>query len=337
MVSGYSPPLLTGGWSNSPVPLVKSSARPAPRPKNEIFFELKEGTKMPATGLGTCCRPTAYDPESIYNSVLHYLLMGGRLVDTAELYLNHKSVGRALTEAMRRGIPREEIFLETKLCTRFFANNDPVKRVEIWLQELNVEYIDLVLLHHPESTGGLPFAACKNGSAQECRMNAWVKLSGLREQGTIKNLGVSNFQIKQIEQLTNAENLAPVTVNQIQYNPFAPQWQHDVVKYCQNNDILVQAWGLFQGTMMQHNSVFAIKKLKALAEKRNVSPAQIFLKWALQKDIGSIPGTGNIKHMRENLQVYDLADLSDEEMDTIDSFQANSEGFKAMGFDKNES
>lgn len=118
-----------------------------------------------------------------------------------------------ISEAISLGVPRKEIFLVTKLVPRFFSGDAPARQVATWLEELQVDYIDLVLLHQPDGFGG--FGGCANGTAAACRANAWAQLSPFVASGVIRNLGVSNFGIKQVDALS-ALNLAPVTANQIQ-------------------------------------------------------------------------------------------------------------------------
>ena len=315
---------------------VPSWLAPMKRPAAELLLPMLGGDPpMPALGLGLCCRPTAYDVASVSRSVLWFLLQGGRHLDTAQLYLNHVGVGKGIREAIARGVPRSEMFIVTKLVPRFFSGDEPDRQVPRWLKELGVDYVDLVLLHHPEGFG--PIGRCSNGTAAECRANAWRRLSKLREAGLIRHLGVSNHGIAQIEALRALE-LAPVSVNQIQYNPWAPDWQQEVVDFCQSVGIVVTAWAPFQGTMMQHAQVFTVQTLNEIATANGKSVAQVLLRWALQKKVSAIPGSSDPQHMADNLAVHTFT-LSAEEMAKIDAVRSDpkAKDFFAMGFDRNMS
>ena len=334
LVSGYLPAEIVGDewWvTRTPVPAVPADIQPAPRPSGELSMPLiGGGGHMPAIGLGLCCRSTAYDTTSVRRSVLWFLLSGGRHLDTAHLYMNHRAVGQGIAEAVKRGIPRSEIFLTTKIPARFFAGADVDELVPRFLEELGVDYLDLVLLHAPDGMAG--FGACKNGTAAQCRANAWARLSRLRERGLIRSIGVSNHGIRHLEELA-ALKLAPVAANQIQYNPWAPDFQQELVEYCEKNGIVVTAWSPFQGTVMQHSTMFTVGTLKEIAAMTGKTVAQVVLRWALQKKVTVIPGTGNPAHMRENLAVHSF-ELSAEQMARIDGVRTDerAKAFVAQGF-----
>ncbi|EOD25176.1 Aldo/keto reductase family protein, partial [Emiliania huxleyi CCMP1516] len=340
LAGGYLPATIVGDswWEDrTPTPRVPANLMPAARPSGEKFVPLL-GTQdnFPMLGLGLCCRATAYDFHSVSRSVLWYLLKGGRHLDAAYLYMNNEAIGHAIAAAADRGVPRSELFVTSKLGPRFFSGLSPEVELKLMLQQLGLDYLDLVLLHHPEGIGGM-IGKCANGTAAECRANAWVKLSALRAQGLIRNLGVSNFQISQIQPL-EALGLAPVSVNQVQYNPWAPDWQQDVVDYCQKKGIVVTAWSPFQGTMMQHASLFTVQSLQEVARAKGKTVAQVMLRWALQKGVVAIPGTSNPAHMDENLAAYSF-ELTAGEMAVIDGVRSDpkAKGFVAIGFEKNDS
>jgi len=254
----------------------------------------------------------------------------------AQLYLNHRAVGQGIAAAVARGVPRKEIFLVTKVNPRFYSGAAIDELIPKFLEELQVDYLDLVLLHHPQGIGGV-VGTCPRGTPRECRANAWSKLSAMRDAGLIRNLGVSNHRIHQIAEL-QALRLAPVTANQIQYNPWAPDWQHEVVRWCQKNGVVVTAWSPFQGTMMQHAQAFTVSTLTKIAADKGKTVPQVMLRWAVQKGVSAIPGTGNPAHMDENLGVFGFS-LSGKEMALIDSLGSDEKAaeFAAVGFEKNES
>jgi len=186
---GLPPPPLFGPFATPLTPSVPDDLTPQPRPAGEIFLKLAgTGDSMPANGLGMCCRPSAYDDETVRRSVLWYLLNGGRHIDTAQLYLNHKPIGVAIEQAIKRGVPRSEIWLTTKLHERFYGHGEEaiLGMVQEWMQELRVDYLDLVLLHQPEPM--LPLGhKCTNWA--QCRKSAWQALAAARGKGWIRNIG----------------------------------------------------------------------------------------------------------------------------------------------------
>ena len=178
LIEGSPPQTLFGSLVKPSTPPVPAEMTPLPRPAGESFVTLPgTGDQMPANGLGMCCRASAYDDESVRRTVLWYLLQGGRHIDTAMLYLNHKPIGRAIEEAIARGVPRREIFVVTKLTDRAYAKGKATIDALLleFARELRVEYIDLVLLHLPNSFFpiGHNWANRTCTSWADCRKAAW--------------------------------------------------------------------------------------------------------------------------------------------------------------------
>jgi diketogulonate reductase-like aldo/keto reductase len=319
LIKGIKPPSIVGHGLMKGTPSVPAFIDPEPRPENEMFIELAGGYQMPQSGLGMCCRPTAYDDVLVERSVLWYLLMGGRLIDNAHLYLNHRAVGKGINEAIHRGIPRSEIFVTTKLHPSYYGYNATKEIVPTFLEELGLEYLDLVLMHTPIRFPGIGFISeeCSKLklSKKECRQETFKALSDLREQGVVRSVGVSNFAAHQLKDLQELENAAPIANNQFQYNPWSPDEWVETFKYCQEHGIAVTAYNSLGGSF-EHHKTHTIEALKALSEKHGKSVAQIMLRWALQVGAAIIPGTGNPQHMRENLAVYSF-ELSAEDMAAI--------------------
>lgn len=387
VMNGHLPPIMVGSGKMEGTPEVPQNMLPQPRPANELFLPLRGNdgdgggdidsddsapnnnnnnnnmNMMPQSGIGMCCRPSAYDDVLVERTVLWYLLLGGRHIDTAALYLNHKPIGRAIQEAIRRGIPRSEIWITTKLWPSQFGHKTAHAAVtKQWLKELQVDYIDMVLLHMPKRVPRIPIIMadlsdeCLRAkvSAEECHRLTWLALSELRSKGTIRNLGVSNFAVGpddtnkagppsgnldddsttsrgflealvSLHDEVDSDLYAPVTNNQIPFNPWLPMEWKRTVSYCQEHKI--QITGYYNlGSHLQHGEARTLQVLKTLADKHSKgSVAQIMLRWALQKGTAIIPGTGNPDHMKENLGVYDAFVLSDAEMEEIDSLSTAEE------------
>lgn len=321
LIKGKLPPSIFGhGRMVGTIP-VPTDLKPSPRPENEMFLQLPGGHLMPQNGLGMCCRPTAYDDELVRRTVLWYLLSGGRLIDGAHLYLNHKAIGEGIRNAMIRGIPRDEIFVTTKIFPRHFGYNTTKEIVPTFLEELGLDYIDLVLVHAPKTLPYMTTECSKLGlTQQECRAETWKSLSELRQEGIVRNVGVSNFAVKHLVEI-EALNLAPIAANQFKYNPWAPDHAVETFEYCQKHNIAVTAYSSLAGAF-QYSTAETVETLHDLAAKHNKTVAQIMLRWALQINAAVIPGTGNPKHMQENLNVYSFS-LSKEDMSAIDRLRTD--------------
>lgn len=330
---GIMPPILVGHGKMSGTPPVPIDLMPQPRPENEMFLELPGGYQMPQNGLGTCCRPTAYDDVLIERTVLWYLLLGGRHIDTAQLYLNHEAIGKGIKEAIRRGVPREEIFVTTKLSPAYYGRNFTTDIVPTFLDELGLEYVDLILMHSPLRVPGLQFMSqdCRQRSLSryDCIKETYQTLSELRERGIVRNIGISNFPTSVIKHIQELDNVAPIANNQINFNPWIHESWLETVEYCKQNGITITGYFTLGGNLQQHETN-TITVLKDLSKKHGRSVAQIMLRWAIQMGTVIIPGTGNPEHMKENLAVYDFA-LSDEDMQAIANLRTDEEVKKFAG------
>jgi len=340
LFKGYLPPILVGHGKlgDKMTPPVPSDLTPKPRPANELFATLEgSGDSMPLNGLGMCCRPTAYDDISVERTIEWYLLLGGRHIDGADIYLNHKAIGKGIQNAMAKGIPREEIFLTTKVYPLHFGYEETIKIVESALEDLGLDYLDMVLMHAPVRV--LPGAAatgCKGLTNKECRQETWRALSDVRSAGKIRNAGVSNFATRHLEELfelysNNDSNssIAPVSNNQIQWNPWAPIEWVETVDFCRSKNIQITAYNSLGGALEGHKT-HNIETITSLSSKHDRSVSQIMLRWAIQSGAATIPGTGNPKYMEENLSVYDF-ELSDADMQKLDGLREELAGqFIAM-------
>ncbi|CAB9513215.1 Deoxymugineic acid synthase 1 [Seminavis robusta] len=332
LVQYHLPATIVGHGKMKGTPEVPDDMLPQPRLEKETFLELPNGDQMPQNGIGMCCRYSAYDNVLVERTTLWYLLQGGRHIDTAHLYLNHKPIGKAIKEAVKRGVPRSEIFITTKIFPTHIGYESTLKTAPKYLEELGVDYIDLVLVHFPVLFP--PYITTndciKRGiSATECRQETWKALSELREKGLFRNIGVSNFAVKHLEELEGVG--APIANNQIQYSPFTDPSVQETFQYCAKNNITITAYSPLGG-MMEKDKAFAYSVLEEIATRHDRPVSQIMLRWAMQCGAAVIPGTGNPKHMRQNLDIYNF-ELSREEMATIDNLKHGKHAEKFMHID----
>lgn len=290
---------------------------------------------MPQNGIGMCCRPSAYDDVLVRRTIFWYLLQGGRHIDGAHLYLNHKAIGEGIRDAVAKGVPREEVFMTTKIFPSHFGYNKTLETVPKYLDELGLEYIDLVLMHFPAPFPMMSNECVKRGiSKSDCRKETWKALSELRERGLLRNVGVSNFVVSHLKEIQSVENGAPVANNQIAFNPWTPPHVSETFQYCKEHGIAVTAYSSLGGTM-QHAQAQTVDTLQTLADKYDKTVAQIILRWVLQVGAAVIPGTGNPKHMKENLAIYDY-ELSEDDMAKVDALKHDEEAKKFFHMDPPE-
>ena len=330
ITKGILPPHIVGHGKMKGTPEVPDDLSPQPRPEKEMFLPLPGGFQMPQNGVGMCCRASAYDDELVYSSTLWYLLLGGRHIDGAQLYLNSRAIGRGIREAMRRGVKRSEIFVTSKIFPTHYGYESTIKVVRSELEDFGLDYIDLFLLHAP-SSGPFMRSPCSKeakGSSQ-CRKETWEALSFARNKGLIRNAGVSNFVVKQIKELEELTDVAPVANNQIHFNPFVPEHVKVTVEYCQKRNITITAYSPLGGSWQR---ALVEEKLSDISTKLGKSVSQIMLRWALQSGCAIIPGTGNPDHMKENLDVYEI-ELSDGDMKQINELNAKEYMFMDMSSD----
>jgi diketogulonate reductase-like aldo/keto reductase len=248
--------------------------------------KLNNGVEIPLLGLGLW--------ENNEQSVLDALECGYRLIDTASMYGNEREVGNAIKKSK---IPREEIFVTTKIWNS--EQNDPLKAFNNSLKKLNLDYLDLYLIHWPMSE----------------RIKTWKVFEKLLEEDKCKAIGVSNFTINHLKELFNHSNTIPM-VNQVEFSPYL--YQKDLLDFCRENKIQLQAYSpLTRGEKLND------PKLIEIAKKYNKTTAQLLIKWALQHNIVVIPKSSNKKRIYENSQVFDF-NISKEDMNILDNFNEDS-------------
>lgn len=283
---------------------------------------------MPMAGLGLPkCEPDAARGddcrEKARNATLEFLLLGGRLLDTALAYENHRAVGAAIQEAVdKHGVRREDIFVSSKINPDWFSTGNVTRAVRRTLDELGLEYVDLLLLHHPGRAGRTPAQARIAGcdSWRQCRRDAWLALSRARDDGLVRSAGVSNFGPRQISELLEL-GAAPVSSHQQELHPWVPRAWRQAADFCRDHGIEVTAYAAIGGGRSKQykgGKFLASSAVDAIAKSHGRSPSQVLLRWAVQSGVHVIPRSFNPQHMRQNLDIFGWA-LSDEEMRELGS------------------
>ncbi len=245
---------------------------------------LADGTTIPTLGLGVWQVPNG--PECV-NAVRWALELGYRHIDTAQAYGNEESVGRALRDS---GVPREEVFITTKF---YPGHSDPAAEVENSLRRLGVDRVDLYIVHWP----------------QKGPTWAWPGMEAARDRGQARSIGVSNYSVAELEQVIAIASIAPV-VNQVQFSPF--EYRRELLVACEQHRVAVEAYSpLGTGRHLAHPTVAEI------AARVGRTPAQVLLRWCLQRHTIVLPKSTHRERIAENAQVFDFA-LSDADMAVLD-------------------
>lgn len=255
---------------------------------------LNDGNKIPELGYGVYLID---DREECAKLTLEAIKEGYRHIDTAQYYKNERAVGDAIRKS---GIPREEFFVTTKIWISEYGYEKAKQAIDDSLRRLNIEYIDLMLLH------------------QRYRdyIGAWKALEEAQKEGKIKSIGVSNFRIEELTNLLNNCNIVP-SVNQIECHPYFQR--NELKNFMKEHNIKTEAWfPLGHGNKKLLND----KTFISLAEKYNKTPAQIILRWHLQSNHIIFPKTIKVSHLQENLNIYDF-ELTEEDMNLINSMDKN--------------
>lgn len=248
------------------------------------YITLNNGIKMPKLGFGTI----GQFGEQITNNVAFALNNGYKLIDTANRYGNEVEVGKGLKQS---GLDRENYFLETKLGPTLYENDHAIDDT---LKRLDVDYIDLMILHHPVNN----------------YIYAYKMLEKAYHEGKLKAIGISNFPVEKIQEILDQCDVVPA-VMQVECHPYYPA---ELVKpFCDEHSITLQSWfPLGHGnTDMLNDPVFV-----GLANKYHKSTAQIILRWHTQMGFGLVPGSKSENHIKENADIFDFT-LTDEEMNLI--------------------
>ncbi len=248
---------------------------------------LNSGYEMPIYGIGTY----SLTGDTCVESVTAALNSGVRLIDTAYMYHNEESVGEAVRNS---GIPREEIFVITKLYPNQFS--DAEAAIEEALVKLDIDYIDMMLLHHPGTDD----------------VEAYLAMEKAVADGKIRSLGLSNWYVEELEEFIPQINIMPALVQ----NEIHPYYQeNDVIPYIHSLGIVVQGWYPLGGRGYTAE-LLGDEVISEIAAAHGKSSAQVILRWNLQKGVVVIPGSSNPDHIQENTELFDF-ELTEEEMERI--------------------
>ncbi len=261
--------------------------------KIDTKVQLNNGVKMPIFGLGVYQTQRGKQTQE---AVLFALEAGYRLIDTAAMYDNEEDVGMAIKKS---GIPREEIFITTKLWNSDHGYHKALAAFEESQKKLGLSYIDLYLIHWP---------------VEGLRKESWKALEKLLEDGRCRAIGVSNYMIWHLEELLKNSSTVPA-VNQVEFSPYL--YQKDLLKFCNSYGIQLEAYSpLTKGHKLND------PRLKTIASKYSKSPAQILIRWSLQKGLVVIPKSSKKERIYQNADVFDFEILPGD-MKVLDSFNEN--------------
>ncbi len=260
--------------------------------------QLNNGVTMPLLGFGVFQVP---DPAECERSVLDAIATGYRLIDTAAAYGNEEAVGIAIRKS---GVPREDLFITTKLWIQSNGYEGAKKAFETSMQKLQLDYLDLYLIHQP--FGDV--------------YGEWRAMQELYKAGRIRAIGVSNFTPDRLIDLIVHTDIVP-TVNQIETHPF--HQQVDTQQFMVDNKVQIEAWGPFAEGK---NDLFHNELLGSIGRKHNKTIAQVVLRWLIQRGVVAIPKSVRKARMAENFDVFNF-ELSADDMDTIRTLETGSSSF----------
>ena len=257
-------------------------------------IELNNGVEMPTLGFGVFQVTDLLECE---RSVVDAIQTGYRLIDTAQSYENEEAVGKAIK---RSGVPREDLFITTKLWIQSSGYEGTKKAFENSLNNLQLDYLDLYLIHQPYGDV----------------YGEWRAMQDLYLEGRVRAIGVSNFHSDRLMDLIVHNEIVPA-VNQIETHPF--HQQIEAQKFLQENNIQIESWGPFAEGK---NNIFQNKLLLSIGEKYKKTVAQVILRWLTQRGIVAIPKSVRKERMEENLNIFDFR-LSEQDMNEIKGLDTN--------------
>lgn len=255
--------------------------------------QLSNGIEIPIVGFGTY--KLCNEDDEACNIVKEAINLGYRSIDTASFYNNEEGVGKGIRES---GVPREELFVTTKVWIDDDGYENTKKAFEKSLEKLGLDYIDLYLVHWPTKK----------------IKETWRAIEDLYKEKKVRAIGVCNCTVKQLEEIIGFSQINPM-INQVEIHP--NRSEKELLKVCKRHNIVVQAWSpIMRGRLLTNDII------KNLSQKYNKSEAQIILRWHLQNNVIAIPKTSNPNRIKENIDIFDF-NIETEDMNKIDSINKN--------------
>ena len=255
----------------------------------QLYMEMNDGYKIPVVGLGTW---KSEPGDATYNAVLNSINAGYRHIDTARAYDNESDVGRAIKDA---GVDRKELFITTKLWNKDQGYETALEACEKSLARLGCDYIDLYLIHWP---------------LKDKRNESWRAFIELQEKGLCKSIGVSNFTIDNLKEIEDRFDILPAA-NQVEFHPY--HYQRELLDYCNSKNILIEAY-----SPLVHAKRMDEPRLVSISQELGKTPAQILIRWAMQRGMIVLPKSVNNDRIIENFAVFDF-EISDSVMKRLDA------------------
>ncbi|QLK85252.1 aldo/keto reductase [Staphylococcus sp. 17KM0847] len=263
------------------------------------YRTLNNGNKMPHLGLGVF---RVQNDDTAKNAVKHAIESGYRSIDTALVYKNEQKVGEGIREALAStGLKREELFITSKLWFDDFGRENVKRGYNQTLENLGLDYLDLYLVHWP-------------GLDEKVMIETWKGMEDLYREGSVKNIGVSNFNITHLETLKTHTSIKPV-INQIEFHPYLTQT--DLIDYLNKEDIQPESWSPLMNAEILNDAT-----IQEIAEEIGKSPAQVVIRWNIENGVITIPKSVTPSRIEENINVFDFA-LDEKHMKKIAMLNQN--------------